>query len=65
MLDLQPISSSGLSSIRRASFPKYAAKARGDTFARCGLCDTYKQLRSACVCSKAQDKWTNLLNIMS
>ena len=63
MLDLQPISSSGLSNIRRASFPEYAAKARGDTFARCGLCDTYKQLRSACVCSEAQDKWTNLLNI--
>ena len=63
MLDLQPISSSGLSSICRASFPEYAAKAHGDTFARCGLCDTYKQLRSACVCSEAQDKWTNLLNI--
>ena len=61
MLDFKPISSSGLSNIRRASFPEFAAKARGDTFARCGLCDTYKQLRSACVCSEAQNKWTNLL----
>ena len=52
MLDLQPISSSGLSNICHAFFPEYAAKARGDTFARCGLCDTYKQLRSACVCSE-------------
>ena len=62
MLDFKPISSSGLSNIRCASFPEFAAKARGDTFARCGLCDTYKQLRSACVCSKAQNRWTNLLN---
>lgn len=31
-LNLQPISSSGLSNIRRASFPKFAPKARGDSF---------------------------------
>ena len=62
MLDFKPISSSGLNNIRRASFPEFVAKACGDTFAGCGLCDTYKQLRSACVCSEAQNKWTNLLN---
>jgi hypothetical protein len=63
MLNLQPISSSGLSNIRRASFPEFAPKARGDTFARCGQCDTYKQLRSACTpFSESQEQWTNLLD---
>ena len=63
MLNLQPISSSGLSNIRRASFPEYAPKARGDTFARCGLCDRYKQLRCACTpFSFSQEKWCTLLN---
>jgi hypothetical protein len=63
MQNLQPISSSGLSNIRRASFPEFAPKARGDTFARCGLCDTYKQLRSACTpLSDSQNKWSNILN---
>jgi hypothetical protein len=62
-LNLQPISSSGLSNIRRASFTEYAPKARGDTFARCGLCDQYKQLRAACTpLSYAQEKWSQILN---
>jgi len=60
--DLPPISSSGLSNIRRASFPEYAAKAGGDTSTRCGSCDTYKRLRSACTpFSNAQLKWSNIL----
>jgi len=48
MLNLQPISLSGLSNIQRVSFLEFAPKAPRDTFAHCGLCDTYKQLRSAC-----------------
>ena len=61
--DLQPISSTGLSNIRRASFPEYAPKARGDSFSRCGLCDKYKQLRSACTpLSYAQEKWNLALD---
>ena len=61
--NLQPISSSGLSNIRRVSFPKYAPKARGDSFSRCGLCDKYKQLRSAFTpLSYAQEKWQLVLN---
>lgn len=61
--NLPPISSSGLSNIRRASFPEYAPKAKGDTFARCGLCDKYKQLRSACTpMSTSQEKWSKKLN---
>jgi len=60
--DLPLISSSGLSNIRRASFPEYAVKAGGDTFARCGSCDTYKRLRAACTpFSDAQLKWSNIL----
>jgi len=46
--DLPPISSSRLSNIQRAFFLEYLAKARGDSFARCGLCDTYKRLKAAC-----------------
>jgi len=60
--DLPPISSSGLSNIRRASFPKYVAKVCRDIFARCGSCDTYKRLRVACTLfSNAQLKWSNIL----
>ena len=56
-LNLPPISSSGLSNIRQASFPEFAPKARVDTFAQCGLCDQYKQLRSTCTpLSYAQEK---------
>ena len=62
-MNLPPISSSGLSNIRRASFPEFALKARGDTFALCGLCDQYKQLRSACTpLSYAQEKWSTILD---
>ena len=39
---LKNISTSGLSNIRRVSFPEYAPKARGDSFARCGQCDRLK-----------------------
>ena len=61
---LQHISTSGLSNIRRASFPEYAPKARGDSFARCGQCDRLKQFRSACTpCSQAQEVWTRELKI--
>ena len=63
LFNLQPISTSGLSNIRRASFPEYGPKARGDSFARCGLCDTYKQLRSAStIFSGAASTWKELLN---
>jgi len=48
MFNFPPISSSGLNNIQHVFFPKYAAKARGDTFARCSLYDTYEQLRDAC-----------------
>jgi hypothetical protein len=61
---LQHISASGLSRIRRVSFPEYAPKARGDNFARCGVCDRVKQLRSACTPrSRAQEVWTNKLKV--
>jgi hypothetical protein len=62
-LNLPPISSSALSTIRRAFFPEFVAKARGDNFARCGLCDMYKELKSACTpLSSAQEKWTRILD---
>ena len=61
---LQHISTSGLSNIRRASFPEYAPKARGDSFAQCGQCDRLKQLRSACTLrSRAQEVWTKKLKM--
>ena len=47
-LNLKPISASNLSRIRKESFAEYALKGRGDSFACCGTCDEYKQLRSAC-----------------
>ena len=51
-----------MSNIRRTSFPEYAPKARGDTFARCGQCDTYKRLKSACTPqSRAREKWAYIL----
>jgi len=63
MLNLLVISLSDLSNIGRVSFPEFAPKARGDTFARCRLSDTYKQLRSACTpLSDSQNKWSNILN---
>ena len=62
-LNLPPISSSALSNIRHDSFPEYAAKARGDSFARCDLCDKYNQLRSACVGEEAKSKWEELKKI--
>ena len=61
--NLPSISLSGLSNIRRDSFPEYAAKARGDSFARCGLCDKYNQLRSTCVGEEAKSKWEELKKI--
>ena len=58
------ISPSGLSNIRRASFPEYAPKACGDSFARCGVCDRLKQLKNACTpCSRVQEVWTKKLQI--
>ena len=60
--NLPAVSFISLSNIRRASFPKFAPKARGDSFSRCGLCDRYKQLRSACTpLSHSADKWGRLL----
>ena len=62
LFDLPPVSATGLSNIRRESFPEFAPKARGDSFARCGMCDQYKQLRSA-VTSRTNtwEKWNSLL----
>ena len=60
--NIQPISSNGLSNIRCTSFLEYAPKVRGDTFARCGQCDTYKRLKSACTPqSRAREKWAYIL----
>ena len=62
--DLSHVSTSGLSNIRRLSFPEYAPKPRGDSFARCGLCDKYKQLRSACTPkSRSSELWTRKLKV--
>jgi len=62
--NLPPISSTELSNIRHASFPEFAPKSCGDNFPRCGLCDTYKQLRDVCAPnSGAQDKWILLRKI--
>ena len=47
-MNLKPISSSNLSRIQKESFSEYAPKGHGDSFAHCGMCDEYKQLRSAC-----------------
>lgn len=59
---LQHISKSGLSNIRRAYFPEYAPKSRGDSFARCGLCDRLKQLRNACTPqSRSKEVWASKL----
>ena len=56
---LKNISTSGLSNIRRISFPEYTLKACGDSFAQCGQCDRLKQLSSACTPrSRAQEMWT-------
>jgi len=63
MLNLQPISLSGLSNIQHVSFPKFAPKARGDTFIQYGLCDMYKQLKSIYTpLSNFHDKWSNIFN---
>ena len=55
-MNLKPISSSNLNRIRKESFLEYAPKGRGDSFARCGTCDEYKQLRSACTPMSIQRK---------
>ena len=61
-LNLKPISTSNLSRIRKESFAEYAPKGRGDSFARCGTCDEYKQLCSACTpMSVQQEKWEKVL----
>ena len=61
-MNLKPISASNLSRIRKESFLEYAPKGRGDSFARCGTCDEYKQLRSACTPMSIQrDKWEKVL----
>ena len=61
-MNLKPISASNLSRIRKESFLEYAPKGRGDSFARCGTCDEYKQLRSACTPMSIQwEKWEKVL----
>ena len=61
-MNLKPISASNLSKIRKESFAEYAPKGRGDSFVRCGTCDEYKQLRSACPPMSVQrEKWENVL----
>ena len=53
---------SNLSRIRKESFWEYTLKGRGDSFARCGTCDEYKQLRSACTPMSVQwEKWEKVL----
>ena len=60
--NLPAVSSTSLSNICCASFLEFAPKARGDSFSRCGLCDRYLQLRSACTpLSHSADKWGRLL----
>ena len=61
-MNLKPISSSNLSKIWKESFTEYALKGRGDSFARCGTCDEYKQLCSACMPMSVQrEKWEKVL----
>ena len=61
-MNLKSISSSNLSRIRKELFFKYAPKGHGDNFARCGTCDEYKQLRSACTPMSIQrEKWEKVL----
>ena len=61
-MNLKPISASNLSRIQKESFLEYAPKGRGDSFARCGTCDEYKQLRSACTPMSIQrEKWEKVL----
>ena len=61
-MNLKPISASNLSRIWKESFSEYAPKGRGDSFARCGMCDEYKQLRSACMPMSVQrEKWEKVL----
>ena len=45
-MGLQHVSQSGLSLIRKNSFPEYSSKKSGDNFARCGSCDKLKGFRS-------------------
>ena len=47
-LGLKEVSRMGLSRIRRESFLEFSTKKRGDNFARCGVCDDLKRMRSAC-----------------
>ena len=62
-LGLKEVSRTNLSRIRRESFSEFSTKKRGDNFARCGVCDDLKQMRSACtrgsgaydVCQKRLD----------
>ena len=61
-MNLKPISANNLSRIRKESFLEYVPKGRGDSFARCGTCDEYKQLRSACTPMSIQrEKWEEVL----
>ena len=65
-MNLKPISASNLSRIQKESFLGYAPKGRGDSFARCGTCDEYKQLRSACTPMSVQrEKWKKVLRSYS
>jgi hypothetical protein len=59
---LNKVSLSGLSRIRKESFPEYFPKSRGDSFARCGQCDKFKKLRAACTRgSRIADIWIRKL----
>ena len=63
LFDLPNVVVSGPSKIWKESFLEYAPKARGDSFARYGQCDNFKQLRSACTPgSYARKVWTNQLD---
>ncbi|KAG0572237.1 hypothetical protein KC19_VG078600 [Ceratodon purpureus] len=57
-LGLRKVSLSGISNIRRRSFPEFSVKRPGDNFARCGTCDKLKSLKLASTKgTRAADLW--------
>ena len=60
---LREVSSSNLSKIRGSRFPEYNVKRPGDNFARCGICDKYKELRKGAIAGSEQAlKWSRKLD---
>ena len=60
---LRHVSSSNMSKMRRSRFPEYDVKRPGDTFARCGTCDKYKELRKGAIGgSEHALKWSRKLD---